>query len=201
VRDTALNQESPQLYYPIAARVAGLNDVVVRTDGSPDALLPSVREKIRELDPQLALANIRTEDEWLSDSASEPRLNSVLLGVFASVALLIASIGIYGVLAFSVSQRTSEIGVRMALGATRSRVLGLIVTEGMMVALAGVGVGMVGALALGRVLASLVFGVQVHDRATFTFAGVTLTIVALAATLVPALRASRVDPMIALRHE
>jgi putative ABC transport system permease protein len=105
------------------------------------------------------------------------------------------------VLAFSVSQRTSEIGVRMALGATRSRVLGLIVTEGMMVALAGVGVGMVGALALGRVLASLVFGVQVHDRATFTFAGVTLTIVALAATLVPALRASRVDPMIALRHE
>jgi putative ABC transport system permease protein len=201
VRDTALNQESPQLYYPIAARVAGLNDVVVRTDGSPDALLPSVREKIRELDPQLALANIRTEDEWLSDSASEPRLNSVLLGVFASVALLIASIGIYGVLAFSVSQRTSEIGVRMALGATRSRVLGLIVTEGMMVALAGVSVGMVGALALGRVLAGLVFGVQVPDPATFTIAGVTLTVVALAATLVPALRASRVDPMIALRHE
>jgi putative ABC transport system permease protein len=201
VRATALNQESPQLYYPIAARVAGLMDIVVRTDGSPDALLPSVRQKIRELDPQLALANIRTMDEWISNSASQPRLNSVFLGVFASLALLIASIGIYGVLAFSVSQRTSEIGVRMALGATRRNVLGLIVTEGMTVALLGVGVGIVGALALGRVLASLVFGVRVYDPATFTIAAITLTVVALAASVVPALRASRVDPMVALRHE
>jgi putative ABC transport system permease protein len=201
VRDTALNQESPQLYYPMAARVAGLMDIVVRTDGSPDALLPSVRQKIRELDPQLALANIRTMDEWVSSSASEPRLNSVFLGVFALLALLIASIGIYGVLAFSVSQRTSEIGVRMALGATRRNVLGLIVTEGMTVIFLGVGMGIVGALALGRVLASLVFGVQVHDPATFIVAAVTLAIVAMAASVLPALRASRVDPMVALRHE
>jgi putative ABC transport system permease protein len=201
VRDTALNQESPQLYYPIAARTTPLMDVVVRTDHAAESLLPSIRQKVRELDPQLALANIRTMDEWLSNSASQPRLNTVLLGVFAAVALLIASIGIYGVLAYSVSQRTGEIGVRMALGATRRNVLLLIVTEGMIVAAIGVGTGLCGALALGRVLSSLVFGVQVHDPATFTIAAVTLTMVALAASVVPALRASRVDPMVALRHE
>ena len=201
VRDTALNQESPQLYYPMAARVAGLMDVVVRTSSAPGAALPAVRQKIRELDSQLALANIRTEDEWLSNSAAQPRLNSVLLGVFAAVALLIASIGIYGILAYSVSQRTGEIGVRMALGASRPHVLRLIVTEGMTVTALGVGVGLLGALALGRVLSSLVFGVKVHDPSIFTIAAVTLTAVALAASIVPALRASRVDPMVALRHE
>src|SRR6202167_2198577 len=201
VRDTALNQESPALYYPMAAGVAGLMDVAVRTDQAPNSLLPSIRQKIRELDPQLALANVRTMDEWLSNSASQPRLNTVLLGVFASVALLIASIGIYAVLAYSVSQRTGEIGVRMAVGATPRNVLGLIVTEGMKVALIGVTVGLLGALALGRVLSSLVFGVPVHDPATFTIAAVTLTTVALAASIVPAMRASRVDHMVALRHE
>ncbi|MGC2300639.1 MAG: ABC transporter permease [Acidobacteriaceae bacterium] len=201
VRDTALNQESPALYYPMAAGVAGLMDVAVRTDQAPDLLLPSIRQKIRELDPQLALANVRTMDEWLSNSASQPRLNTVLLGVFASVALLIASIGIYGVLAYSVSQRIGEIGVRMAVGATPRNVLGLIVIEGMKVALIGVAVGLLGALALGRVISSLVFGVPVHDPATFTLAAVTLTAVALAASIVPAMRASRVDPMVALRHE
>ena len=201
VRDTALNQESPQLYYPIAARVASLMDVVVRTSAAPNSVLPAVRQKIRELDPQLALANIRTEDEWLSNSAAQPRLNSFLLGVFAAVAVLIASIGIYGVLAYSVSQRTSEIGVRMALGATRPDVLRLIVTEGIAVAALGVGVGLIGAFALGRVLASLVFGIRVHDPSTFALAAGALTIVSLAASIVPALRASCVDPMVALRHE
>ncbi|HVT97265.1 MAG TPA: FtsX-like permease family protein, partial [Acidobacteriaceae bacterium] len=201
VRDTALNQETPQLYYPMAARVAGLMDVVVRTSAPPDSVLPAVRQKIRELDPQLALANIRTEDEWVSNSAAQPRLNSVLLGVFAAVALLIASIGIYGVLAYSVTQRTSEIGVRMALGATRPHVLRLIVREGLVVSGVGIGIGLMGALALGRVLASLVFGIQVHDPSTFAVAAVTLTLVAMAASIVPALRASRVDPMVALRHD
>jgi putative ABC transport system permease protein len=201
VRDTALNQQSPALYYPMAARVAGLMDVVVRTDQAPDSLLPSIRQKVAELDPQLALGNVRTMEEWLSNSASQPRLNSVLLGVFASVALLIASIGIYGVLAYSVSQRIGEIGVRMAVGATPRNVLGLIVAEGMKVALLGVGAGVLGALALGRVLSSLVFGVPVHDPITLTIAAITLTAVALVASIVPALRASRVDPMVALRHE
>ncbi len=201
VRLTALNQESPALYYPITWRTWPVMDVVVRTSGPPEAMLPSIRQKLHDLDSQLALANVRTMDEWLANSAAQPRLNSVLLGVFAVVAIIIASIGIYGVLAYSVSQRTGEIGLRMALGATRQRVLGLIITQGMSVALAGVIVGVVGALALSRALAALLYGVRVHDPITFVVSGAVLSAVALAACAVPAMRASRVDPMVALRNE
>ncbi len=201
VRSTALNQESPALYYPLAARVWPLMDVVVRTDGSPETLLPSIRQKVHELDPALAVANVRTMDQWLSNSAAQPRLNTVLLTVFACVALLIASVGIYGVLAYSVSQRTSEIGMRMALGATPRSVLRLIVGEGMTVAATGIVIGLGAGLAFGQLVSSLVFGVPLRDPATFAAVGLTLGIVALAACSIPALRASRVDPMEALHHE
>jgi len=204
IHDTALNQQSPTLYWPMAARALSLMDIVVKTDGgdgNAEAALPAIRRKIHALDPDLAVANVRTMDEWVSSSAAQPRLNSVLLGVFAAMALLIASIGIYGVLAYSVSQRTGEIGVRMALGATPSAVLRLIVGEGMKVALIGIVVGLVGALALARIFSSLVFGVPVRDPATFAAVAVTLACVALAASSLPALRAARVDPMAALRHE
>ncbi|HKR26861.1 MAG TPA: ABC transporter permease [Acidobacteriaceae bacterium] len=201
VHDTALNQQNPQLYYPMSARVAGLMDVVVRTASSPDSVLPAVRQKIREIDPQLALANVRTEDEWVSNGASQPRLNSVLLGIFAAIALAIASIGVYGVLAYSASQRTGEIGVRMAVGATRTHVLRLIVSEGIVISATGIAVGLIGALAVGRLLSSLVFGIDVHDPLTFTISAAALALVALAASVVPALRAARVDPIVALRHE
>jgi putative ABC transport system permease protein len=176
-------------------------DVVVRTDGSPESILASIRQKVHELDPDLALANLRTMDQWLSNSSAQPRLNTVLLSIFASLALLIASIGIYGVLAYSVSQRSGEIGVRMALGATPRGVLRLVVVEGMKVALIGIGTGLLGGLALGRTLSSLVFGVPVRDPATFIGVAVTLASVALAACAVPAFRASRVDPIVALRYE
>ena len=150
VRDQALNQETPSLYYAIPQRGSWpLMDVVVRTDGSPEALLPSIRERVHELDAGLALANVNTMDQWLSNSAAQPRLNTVLLTAFASVALLIAAIGIYGVLAYSVNQRTREIGLRMALGATPRSVLQLIVGQGMKVVLIGVGIGLAGGLALG----------------------------------------------------
>jgi putative ABC transport system permease protein len=201
VKNTALNQESPTLYYPVAARVAGLMDVVVRTSGSPEALLPAIRQRVRELDPELALASVKTMDQWVSNSAAQPRLNSVLLSIFAGVALLIAAIGIYGVLAYSVSQRTREIGLRMALGATPRTVLRLIVGEGMTVVVIGVGIGLAGGLALGRAISSLVFGVTVHDPATFAGVAAILAIVALAACALPARRAARVDPMTALRYE
>jgi putative ABC transport system permease protein len=203
VRSTALTQESPALYYPMSWRVWPLMDVVVRTGsgGSPEALLPGIREKVHELDGELALAHVRTMDEWVSNSAAQPKLNTVLLSVFAAVALLIASIGIYGVLAYSVSQRTGEIGVRMALGASRQGVLRLIVREGMRVAVVGIGLGLLGGLALGRALSSLVFGVAVRDPLTFIGVGVALGSVALAACVLPALRASRVDPIVALRYE
>jgi predicted permease len=201
VRSTALTQESPALYYPMATRVWPLMDVVVRTDGSPEASLPAIRQKVHELDAELALANVRTMDQWLSNSAAQPRLNTMLLSIFAFVALAIASIGIYGVLAYSVSQRTGEIGVRMALGATPRGVLRLIVSEGMKVVLIGIGTGLLGGLALGRVMSSLVFGVPVRDPTTFTAVALVLASVALAACAIPALRASRVDPIVALRYE
>jgi putative ABC transport system permease protein len=201
VHNTALNQESPTLYYPMASRVSALVDVVVRSSGSPEALLPTIRQRVHELDGELALANVRTMDQWLSNSAVQPRLNSTLLGVFATIALVIAAIGIYGVLAYSVSERTREIGLRMALGATHFGVLRLIVGEGMKVVMIGIGIGLVGALALGRTLSSLVFGVTVRDPMTFTVVAMILAGVALAACVVPARRAARVDPMVALRYE
>ncbi|HJS97896.1 MAG TPA: ABC transporter permease [Terriglobales bacterium] len=201
VRNTALNQESPALYYPMATRVAALMDVVVRTQGAPEAVLPSLRQKVHELDAELALANVRTMDDWIANNAAQPRLNAILLGVFAAVALVIAAIGIYGVLAYSVNQRTREIGLRMALGAHPGGVLRLIVVEGMTVGLIGIGFGLLGGLALGRAVASLVYGVAVRDPATFAGVAVALTIVAFAACVIPARRAARVDPMVALRYE
>jgi putative ABC transport system permease protein len=125
----------------------------------------------------------------------------MLLTIFASIALVIASIGIYGVIAYSVSQRTGEIGVRMALGATPRDMLRLVVSEGMKVALIGIGGGLLGGLALGRSVSSLVFGMPVRDPWTFAGVAVVLACIALAACAIPALRASRVDPLVALRYE
>jgi putative ABC transport system permease protein len=142
-------------------------DVVVRTDGSPEALLPTIRQRIHELDTELAMAYVRTMDRWVSNNAAQPRINAILLGGFATVALAIAAIGIYGVLAYSVNQRTREIGLRMALGSMPGGVLHLIVGEGMKVVLTGIGIGLLGGLALGRVVASLVFGVAVRDPVIF----------------------------------
>ena len=201
VRSTALNKESPALYYPSPWRVSGLMDVVVRTTGSPDTELPVIRQRVRALDAELALANVRTMDQWLSTSAAQPRLNSVLLTVFACVALVIAIVGIYSVLAYAVTQRTREIGLRLALGATPRAVLRLVVGEGMLVVAAGVAVGLGGGFALGQTMSSLVFGVTVHDGTTFVGVAVILAAVALAACVIPARRAARVDPMIALRYE
>lgn len=202
VHDQALNQQVPQLYYSIPQRGSwALMDVVVRASGSPEALLPTIRQRIAQLDAGLALANVKTEDEWVSISAAQPRLSTTLLTVFAAVALLIAAIGIYGVLAYSVNQRTREIGVRMALGATPGSVLKLIVVEGMKVAVIGVVIGLAGGLALGKTVSSLVFGVRVHDPWTFSAVALVLACIALAACIIPARRAARVDPMVALRYE
>ncbi|HTS36964.1 MAG TPA: ABC transporter permease [Candidatus Solibacter sp.] len=202
VRDQALNLQTPSLYYAIPQRGSWpLMDIVVRADGSPEALMPAIRQRIARLDASLALANVNTMDQLLSNSAAQPRLNTTLLSTFALVALLIAAIGIYGVLAYSVNQRTREIGLRMALGATPGGVLRLIVGEGMRVVLIGVVVGLVGGLALGRAVSSLVFGVPVHDPATFSLVAVVLTAIAFAACVIPARRAARVDPMVALRDE
>ena len=199
VRSTTLNQESASLYFPVPWRTAPVMDVVVRASGTPETLTNVVRARVHELDADLALANVRTMDEWLSASAAQPRLNAVLLGAFAFIALLIAAIGIYGVLAYSVTQRTREIGLRMALGATPSAVLRLIIRQGMTVVIAGIIVGLGAGLALGRALRSLVYGVTAHDPLTFAGVAVVLAAVALAACVIPARRAAGLGPMMALR--
>lgn len=201
VRSTALNQDSPALYYPLASRVSPLMDIVVRTGGPPEALLPAIRQRVHELDAELALANVRTMDDWISSNAAQPRLTATLFGVFAALALLIAAIGIYGVLAYSVNQRTREIGVRMALGALPGDVLRLVVGEGMVVGMIGIGIGLMGGVAMGRSVSSLVYGVQVRDPMTFAGVALTLSMVLLAACVIPARRAALVDPMVALRYE
>jgi putative ABC transport system permease protein len=178
-----------------------LMDVVVRTDSSPESLLPAIRKRIKALDPDLPMANVNTMEQWLTTSAAQPRLTSILLSIFAGVALLIAAIGIYAVLTYSVSQRTREIGVRMALGATPRRVLELIVSEGMRVVLLGLVIGLAGGLALGRTVQSLVYGVGVRDPKIYFVVAASLTAVALAACFIPARRAAVVDPMVALREE
>jgi putative ABC transport system permease protein len=201
VRHNGLNQEFPCLYFSAATRLGPVMDIVVRTHGRPESVLPAARNSIHALDPELPLANIRTVEQYVYNNAAQPRLNATLLGVFAGVALLIAAIGVYGVLAYSVNQRTREIGLRMALGAQPSDVLRRVAGQGMLVALAGIAAGLVSAFALSRVLAALLFNTQPRDFMTFTGVGVLLAAVALTASLVPAFRASRVDPIVALREE
>jgi putative ABC transport system permease protein len=137
--------------------------------------------------------------EWVSGNAAQPRFNATLLGVFAAIALFLAAIGTYGVLAYTVSLRTKEIGLRMALGAERGAVRRLVVREGMAAGLAGIAIGIVASIAASRLIGSLVFGVSVRDASTYVAVSVLLAIVALASCVVPAIRASRVDPMTALR--
>jgi putative ABC transport system permease protein len=183
------------------SRLWPLMDVAVRTESAPDAVVPDIRRVLHTLDPDMPMATVRTMDDWVSANAAQPRLDAVLLTAFAGVALLIAAIGVYGILAYSVSQRTREIGLRMALGAARGRVLGLVVREGMVVGLSGIAVGLAAALALSQALQSLVYGVAVRDVRTFVSVAAVLGLVALAACFLPAHRASRVDPMIALRAD
>ena len=173
----------------------------MRTAGKPEAALAGVRRKVHELDAELPLSSVRTMEEWLTASAGQPRMSATLLGIFAAIALAIASIGIYGVLAYSVNQRTREIGLRMAIGAQRGNVLGLVVREGMLVSLAGIGAGLFGAAAASHLLESLLYGVPARDPATYAAAAGALAAIALAACAAPAWRASRVDPMVALREE
>ena len=207
VRSTALNQQSPALYYPIAWHIGQYRpkvivmDIVVRTQGSPEPLLPTLRQKVHELDSDAPMANIRTMEEWVSTSAAQPRLNARLLALFAAIALLIAAVGVYAVLAYSVTQRTREIGLRIALGAEPAGVLRLVVLEGLKVGLTGIALGLVGALMAGRALSSIVYGLSVRDPETFATVTIALILITVAACFIPARRAAKVDPMVALRCE
>jgi putative ABC transport system permease protein len=188
----------PDRFQPLLAdRVS----IVVRTATDPAALGPAVRRAIQEVDPNEPVYNVNTMEQVLSDSVATQRLSMLLLGIFAGVALVLAAVGIYGVMSYAVAQRTHEFGVRMALGAEGRDVLRMVVRQGMLLALAGVGAGLLGALALTRVMSSLLFGVSATDPLTFVGVPLVLACVALLACLVPARRATKVDPMVALRYE
>jgi putative ABC transport system permease protein len=176
-------------------------DLVVRTSGDPQSLVAAVRGAIHEVDPYQPVNGVRTMDEVLGVETAQRRLGMILLTSFAALALLLAALGIYGVLAFFVVQHTQEIGVRLALGARPSDVLRLVVGRGMRLALAGVVIGLAASFGLARLLASLLYEVSPGDPATYALVAVLLACVALVACLVPARRATKVDPMVALRYE
>jgi putative ABC transport system permease protein len=154
-----------------------------------------------DLDPNQPIANVKTVEPYLDQQLEEPRYYMMLLGIFAAVATVLAAVGIYGVMAYSVAQRTHEIGIRMALGASPRDVLKLVLGQGLKLALAGTVIGIAGALALTRLIQGLLFQVSATDPITFISVAALLTIVALAASYLPARRATRVDPMVALRYE
>lgn len=175
--------------------------VAARTSGNPVAALPALREAVHSIDRNLPLSSVNTLDKLVESSVGQRKLSMMLLGVFSAIAMVLASIGIYGVMSYSVAQRTRELGIRMALGAMRSRVLMLVVGQGMALAGAGVAIGLVGAFGLTRLLTNQLFDVRATDPSTFALVSALLVAVALIATLVPALRATRVDPVVALRDE
>jgi len=175
--------------------------LAVRTRGNPSAMTASVIQRLHQLDPALAISNVRTMQTELKQSIAPQRFNAMLVGVYAGVALLLALVGIYGVLAFIVTQQTHEIGIRMAVGAQRSDILRLIVRRGMQLVVAGALVGLVGAFAVTRLMDSLLYGVAPRDPLTFCAVTALLAAAALLACFVPALRAARVEPMVALRYE
>ena len=195
--------EEPQLvaYLPLTQVYSPAATLHVRTTGDPQPIVSPVREQVQSLDRNLALTGVTTIGEALSGGLWAPRMGAILLGVFGLLALILAAVGVYGVLSNSVSQRTREVGVRMALGATQGQVLRLMVRQGMSLAMVGVVVGIAAALGLTRWLASLLFGVKPSDLLTFFTVSVVLCSAALLATYIPARRATRVDPMVALRYE
>ncbi|MBA3806531.1 MAG: ABC transporter permease [Acidobacteria bacterium] len=175
--------------------------LLVRGTGDPKALIPILRGEVQALDKSVPVTGVKTMTEQVSLSLLPARIASTLLSIFGLLALLLAAVGIYGVISYAVSQRTREIGIRMALGARTSDVLKLVVGQGLMLALIGVSVGLVTAFALTRFLASLLYGISATDLLTFTVVPVLWLVVALIASYVPARRATKVDPMVALRYE
>ena len=191
----------PEYYVPQSQIPFDSMVLMVKTAGNPHGIVGSIRDAVRDLDKNLPLYNIRTLDEHLSAGIAQPRLFAVLLVIFAGLALALTAIGLYGVMSYSVAQRTHEIGIRMALGARPANVLQLVVRQGMAVAGLGVVIGLVAALFTTRVMSSLLFGIGAKDPLTFAVIAAIIAGVALGACFVPARRATKVDPMVSLRYE
>src|SRR5262249_43801610 len=194
-------QSRPTTYWPYARNAYRAMTIAVRTVGDPAAIVKAVTSLIHDQDPQLAIAEVRTMDEVVANSLAERRLVMLLLTIFAGAALALAAVGIYGVIAYSVTQRTQEIGVRMALGAQPQDVLRMIVGQAVGLALAGVAIGSASALLLTRLMKGLLYATTPTDPATFFAVAAVLGVVAIVASYLPGRRATRVDPVIALRGE
>jgi putative ABC transport system permease protein len=175
--------------------------LVIRTDGDPVAIAPAVRRTVREIDPAQPVSDVRSLHKVMSEWVDRPRFNTILLGLFAGLATLLAGVGIFGVMSYLVTLRIREIGLRMALGAQPGQVLRLILKQGLLLTGTGIAVGLAGALALTRVLSSLLFEVGSTDPSIFAAIVLLLTFVSLIACYIPARRATRVDPLIAMRSE
>ena len=195
---------NPQVYFPAAQTAlypVRLAEFSFRSAADPKQLVAAVQQQVWAIDKDLPVTHVRTYDELISQSVSERRFQTLLLSLFASLALILAMVGIYGVISYSVSQRTPEIGIRMALGASRGGILKMVIGRAMLLVAVGIAIGATGAFALSRYLKSLLFQVKPGDPWTYASLAILLAIVALAASLIPARRATRVDPMIALRYE
>ncbi len=202
VRYSGLDDPSESaIYTPFAQTPFLWTYVMVRTQGPPMALAGAIRQAVSGVDPTLEAAALKPMADVMAETVSQPRFNVVLLSAFAGLALLLAAVGIYGVISYSVVQRTKEIGIRMALGANRGDVVRLVTGEGLRLVAMGVVAGLLGAAVAARVLASLLFEVRPTDAATYASAAAFLVVVALAASAVPAWRATRVAPVSALRAE
>jgi putative ABC transport system permease protein len=195
------NDDDPEIDVPFWQSPWPQAGIAVRTTGDPETMTKSIAAAIHSVDPELPLANVITMDELLNRALLGDQFIASLFGTFAVVALLLAGVGIYGVMAFGVTQRTHEIGLRMALGADKQQVLGLVLREGFSLALGGLGLGLVGAMILGRAMQSTLYGVGTVDFGPFALVAVVLLAAAMLACYIPARRAARVDPMVALRYE
>jgi len=191
----------PTVYWPHPELVMSGMTILVRTANDPLSIASAARAALQQLDPELPLAGVATMDQLLADSLSRSRFTMLLLGIFAGVALVLAAVGIYGLIAYSVTQRTQELGIRIALGAQRRDVLRLVLAQGTRLTFLGVAIGLFAALALSRLLSTLLFAVSATDPLTFAGVATLLAVVALLACFIPARRATRVDPIVALRYE
>jgi ABC-type antimicrobial peptide transport system permease subunit len=191
----------PTYYVPLSQLMFGPPTVVIRTAGDPMAIAAEAGKVLRSMDPDSALYDVRTMEDYLALDLGRARFQTVLLGLFAGIALLLTAVGLYGVMAQSVAQRTQEIGIRMAMGATREDVRTMVLRTGTVLSLTGTAIGVVAALALARLIESLLYEIPPRDPMTYVSVCGVLALVAIVSSYLPAARATRLDPVVALRYE